>query len=101
MKIPQLFWMKKAEGFYLNGSEKTENPATTGVSVKTKSLDTVVFIWSEWRDSNSRPHAPKARTLPTAPHPDFLTAKIVYNKLALHASIFLCITHFLSPKPHP
>ena len=26
--------------------------------------------WSEWRDSNSRPPAPKAGALPTAQHPD-------------------------------
>lgn len=26
--------------------------------------------WSGLRDSNSRPHAPKARALPTAPNPE-------------------------------
>ena len=29
----------------------------------------VAFLWSEWRDSNSRPPAPKAGALPTAQHP--------------------------------
>ena len=28
------------------------------------------ILWSEWRDSNSRPPAPKAGALPTAQHPD-------------------------------
>ena len=28
-----------------------------------------LFLWSEWRDSNSRPPAPKAGALPTALHP--------------------------------
>ena len=26
--------------------------------------------WSEWRDSNSRPHGPEPCALPTALHPD-------------------------------
>ena len=29
-----------------------------------------LFLWSEWRDSNSRPPAPKAGALPTAQHPE-------------------------------
>ena len=29
----------------------------------------IIFVWSEWRDSNSRPPAPKAGALPTAQHP--------------------------------
>lgn len=28
--------------------------------------------WSEWRGSNPRPHAPKARALPTELHPDMV-----------------------------
>ncbi len=28
--------------------------------------------WSGWRDSNSRPHGPKPRALPTALHPEIL-----------------------------
>ena len=31
-------------------------------------IKTIVFIWSEWRDSNSRHPAPKAGALPTALH---------------------------------
>ena len=34
------------------------------------------FIWSRWRDSNSRPHAPKARALPAALHRGIFTALI-------------------------
>ena len=30
----------------------------------------IIIVWSEWRDSNSRPPAPKAGALPTAQHPD-------------------------------
>ena len=29
-----------------------------------------IFRWSEWRDSNSRPHGPEPCALPTALHPD-------------------------------
>src|SRR5699024_12136224 len=29
----------------------------------------ISISWSEWRDSNSRPPAPKAGALPTAQHP--------------------------------
>jgi hypothetical protein len=28
------------------------------------------FIWSGWRDLNSRPHGPQPYALPTALHPD-------------------------------
>ena len=31
---------------------------------------TVYYIWSEWRDSNSRPLEPHSSTLPPALHPD-------------------------------
>ena len=29
-------------------------------------------IWSGWQGLNLRPHAPKARALPSAPHPDMV-----------------------------
>ena len=35
-----------------------------------KSCDFKAFWWSEWRDSNSRPHGPEPCALPTALHPD-------------------------------
>ena len=35
-----------------------------------------VLTWSEWRDSNSRPPAPKAGALPTAQHP--VSFKIIH-----------------------
>ena len=42
---------------------------------KTKQNDKLLveicrFIWSEWRDLNSRPHGPEPCVLPAAPHPD-------------------------------
>ena len=33
-------------------------------------IKTIVLIWSEWRDSNSRHPGPKPGALPTGPHPD-------------------------------
>ena len=35
-----------------------------------------MFYWSEWRDSNSRPHGPKPRALPAALHPDALNISL-------------------------
>ena len=40
----------------------------------------VLQKWSGWRDSNSRPHGPKPRALPTALHPVHHDALIYYNK---------------------
>ena len=41
---------------------------------KAKSLGKLVFsrlfVWSEWGDSNSRPHGPEPCALPTALHPE-------------------------------
>ena len=43
---------------------------------------------SGWRDSNSRPHAPKARALPTAPHPDVGIDCAIGKPLSLFAYRF-------------
>lgn len=44
--------------------------------------------WSEWGDSNSQPHAPKARALPVALHPDNYLRKLhlgrTFSWVALH-----------------
>lgn len=45
-----------------------------------------VLNWSEWGDSNSRPHAPKARALPTALHP---AIKLYHNLIVKHTKIAL------------
>ena len=43
--------------------------------------------WSEWRDSNPRPLAPEASTLPPEPHPDwgfpFTSLKILLQQLQI------------------
>ena len=65
-------------------------PDTTGVIEKHKDgndksehithLDNVVriiIVWSEWRESNPRPHGPEPCALPTALHPD--TALLLYG----------------------
>ena len=33
-------------------------------------METMPFIWSEWRDSNSRPLRPERSTLPAELHPE-------------------------------
>ena len=49
-------------------------------------IKTIELIWSEWRDSNSRPPHPKCGALSTAPHPDlfsFLVSVGYYVVVAL------------------
>ena len=41
-------------------------------------LESTCYFWSEWRDSNSRPPAPKAGALPTAQHPVILNTLVLY-----------------------
>ena len=36
-------------------------------------IKTIVLIWSEWGDSNSRHLEPKSSALPTGPHPEIST----------------------------
>ena len=33
-------------------------------------VDRIIITWSEWRESNPRPHGPEPCALPTALHPD-------------------------------
>ena len=51
---------------------RDSNPGPTGyepVALTNWAKDPQILVWSGWRDSNSRPHGPKPRALPTALHP--------------------------------
>ena len=52
---------------------------------------TVYYIWSEWRDSNSRPLEPHSSTLPPALHPDgvFLFSLKNARLILLHKPAFV------------
>ncbi len=55
------------------------------------SLPCAVFIWSEWRDLNSRPLDPQSSALPTAPHPVicFLQRILSYHRCPQKARLFI------------
>ena len=40
------------------------------LETKKSTARVLFFVWSEWRDLNSRPLDPQSSALPTAPHPD-------------------------------
>lgn len=58
-------------------------------SERTSNLEYVRIIccWSEWSDSNARPHAPKACALPTAQHPD--VTELLYRNKEDFSRVFL------------
>ena len=53
----------------------------------------VLLLWSEWRDSNSRPRSPEPRTLPSALHPENVYIKGFqishWNLLCIFAPVLL------------
>ena len=48
----------------------------SGIKIK-EDICPPLFLWSKWRDSNSRHPAPKANTLPTALHLDIELLKLL------------------------
>ena len=58
------------------------------------------LVWSEWRDSNSRPPAPKAGALPTGQHPDLCSVKLSGPKAgALPGRKQVCSPLWLQMRP--
>ena len=69
----------KSKGFNFAKEEQTERNGCRRAQpngwARRRSEAQFVPTWSEWRDSNSRPPAPKAGALPTAQHPDVIRFK--------------------------
>ena len=55
------------------GGRDFSSPLDETRSAPAKGTD---LVWSEWRDSNSRPPAPKAGALPTGQHPDLYAVNL-------------------------
>ena len=63
-----------------HGDKKSFHQKKKHDSFRYLRIKTIVLIWSEWRDLNSRPLDPQSSALPTAPHPVTTLFIIQYSK---------------------